>query len=112
MIIGKKIEQRTLKENSALHLYFRHLAEALNDGGFSVQLVLKEKMDIDWNEKLVKEILWRTAQKAILGKESTTQLKKQMDIDKIYDHLNRHLSEKFGVYVAFPSIENQLEKLN
>jgi len=96
---------RTEQQNKALHLYFDHLATALNDAGYNVQLVLKEKVDIDWNGPLVKEVLWRSAQKVILGKASTTELSKQEDIDRVYEHINRHISEKFGVHVPFPSHE-------
>lgn len=96
---------RTEQQNRALHLYFDQLADALNEGGFTVKIVLKEKVDIDWSKDLVKDLLWRSAQQAILKKDSTTQLNKQEDIDKVYEHLNRHLGEKFGIHVGFPSHE-------
>ena len=95
--------KRTSTQNNALHLYFQHVAQELNLAGHNVQLVLKEKVDIDWTPELVKDILWRTAQVAITGKKSTTELKIIEDIDIIYEHLNRHLGEKFGVHVPFPS---------
>ena len=81
----------TRTQQNALHLWFELVAEELNAGGFTVQLVLKEKVDIDWNKTLVKDLLWRSAQTVILGKSSTTELKKTEDIDKVFDHLNRHL---------------------
>ena len=96
---------RTEQQNRALHVYFTQVAEALNDAGYTVQMVLKEKMELDWTLDMVKELLWRAAQQAILKKKSTTELKKQGDIDKVYDHLNRHLSEKFQIHVPFPSHE-------
>lgn len=98
--------QRTGQQNRAMHKYFELLAAALNEGGYNVQLVLKEKIDIDWTGEIVKEILWRSAQKVILKKKSTTELDKQEDITKVYDHLNRHISEKFGIHVPFPSHED------
>ncbi len=95
---------RTSQQNRSLHLDFQHMAEALNSAGFTVQLVLKEKMDLDWTGEMVKELLWRPAQKAILKKKSTTELGKQEDIEKVRDHLLRHLAEKFGVELPdFPS---------
>ncbi len=104
--------QRTYKQNSALHLWFMWLATELNLAGYTVQLVLKEKMDLDWTPDICKELLWRPAQQAILKKKSTTELGKIEDIDKVYDHLNRHLGEKFGVHVKFPTDEQvQLSKL-
>ena len=104
---------RTPTQNNALHLYFELLAEELNQAGYTVQLVLKEKMDLDWDKEKIKELLWRPAQHAILGKKSTTELSKQMDIDRVYDHLNRHISEKFGIHVGFPvDTEKHLNELN
>ena len=94
---------RTEQQNRALHLYFDQVAEALNDGGYTVQIVLKEKVEVDWDKDMVKDLLWRTAQQAILKKVSTTELAKQEDIDKVYDHLNRHLGEKFGIHVEWPT---------
>lgn len=101
----KKPTPRTGQQNRALHVFFTLLAYELNEAGLSVQLVLKQKMELNWTPSMVKEMLWRPAQKAILKKKSTTQLRKQEDIDLIYDHLNRHLSEKFGISVPFPTHE-------
>lgn len=97
--------RRTGQQNKALHLFFMLLAQELNEAGLSAQLVLKEKMELNWSPEMVKELLWRPAQRAILKKKSTTDLKKQEEIDLIYDHLNRHLSEKFGIHIDFPSHE-------
>lgn len=99
------MEKRTGQQNRALHLYFTHLAEALNDAGYNVQLVLSHTMDLDWTPELAKELLWRTAQQALLGKQSTTELNKQQEIDLVYSHLNRYISERFGLHVPFPSHE-------
>lgn len=95
-------KKRTEKQNSALHLYFTWLATELNLAGYTVQMVLKQKMDLDFTPEMVKELLWRPAQQTILMKKSTTELNKQQEIDIIYDHLNRHLGEKFGIFVKFP----------
>jgi len=98
-------KQRTPSQNNALHKFFELLADELNQGGWTVQLVLKEKIDLDWDSSKVKELLWRPAQQAILGKKSTTELSKIEDIDKIYEHLNRHLAEKFQIHIPFPNNE-------
>ena len=99
--------KRTETQNAALHLFFNHLAKELNDAGYNVQVVLSKKMECDWNERLVKELLWRPAQRVLLGKDSTTELGKQGDIDTVYEHLNRHLGEKFGIHVPFPTEEQK-----
>lgn len=98
--------QRTENQNKALHLYFMWLATELNLAGYTVQLVLKQKMDLDWTPEMCKELLWRPAQQAILKKKSTTELDKIQDIDIIYEHLNRHLGEKFGIHIPFPNDED------
>lgn len=93
---------RTDNQNRALHLYFTHLAKELNDAGYTVQLVLKQKIDLDWTPQSVKELLWRPAQTAITGKKSTTLLDKVEDITTVWEFLNRHIGEKFGIHVEFP----------
>lgn len=103
------MKQRTPRQNRALHKFFSLLSDELNAGGYNVQIVLKEKMDIDWTPALVKEVLWRPAQKVILQKKSTTELEKTKDIEMVYEHLNRHLGEKFGVHVPWPHFENEEE---
>ena len=100
----REYKPRTEQQNRALHLFFHQLAEHLNNSNLTVQTVVKEAIEIDWTDKLVKELLWRRAQQAILGKDSTTELAKLEDIDRVYDHLVRHLGEKFGLEIpAWPN---------
>ena len=74
MQTSEKKEGRTMKQNAAIHLWLRQIAEKLNESGLSIQQVLKNTtMDIEWTEAAVKEILWRTAQKRMFGKTSTTE---------------------------------------
>ncbi|MBD3282081.1 MAG: hypothetical protein GF387_00490 [Candidatus Portnoybacteria bacterium] len=105
--IQKHKKQRTKRQNNALHLYFELLARELNESGQDMRQVLKESVDIEWTADNVKNYLWRPIQKSILGKKSTTKLKTD-DINKVYEPLNRFLGEKTGVYVPFPSIEEDL----
>ena len=93
---------RTIQQNKALHLYFTHLAQELNDAGYDMKKVIK--VDIPWNPYNIKEFLWRPIQRAMFGKISTTKLTTQ-DINKIYDTLNRTISQRTGVHIPFPSIE-------
>ncbi len=104
VIIRAKSNQRSLKQNNSLHLYFQLLADALNDAGLDMKKVLKPGVDISWTMGSVKEYLWRPIQKFLLRKSSTTKLKTD-EIDRVYDHLNRHLGEKFGLEnIPFPNI--------
>jgi hypothetical protein len=98
------IQQRTPAQNRGLYLFLTQLAEALNLAGLGMKKVLKESVDIDWTTSSAKEYLWKPIQKAICGTDSTTELEKQVDIDKVHETLMKHLGEKFGVeYIEFPS---------
>ena len=95
---------RTDQQNKALHLYFTHLAEDLNNAGLDMRKTLKPEISIPWTPANIKEFLWRPIQKAQVGKDSTKDLTTD-ELDKIYATLNRHLGEKFFIYTAFPSQE-------
>ena len=98
--------QRTLQQNKAIHLYCQLLADALNDAGLDIQHVLTQKqVSIPWSGDRAKELLWREIQRAMFNKESTTELSRS-EVSQVYEVLDRHISEKFGVHVEFPSEEN------
>ena len=95
-------QKRTEQQNKALHKGFELLADALNDAGFETKAVLaKKQIDVPWNKELVKELLWRPLMEAARQHESTTELT-TAEVSEIWDILNRHLGEKFGVTVDFP----------
>ena len=96
--------QRTLKQNSSIHVYCRELAKALNEAGLDMRKVLKPEVDIPWTEETAKENLWKPIQEALLNIDSTKDLTTEQ-VSKVYDTLNRHLADKFGVSVPFPQKE-------
>ena len=109
-VIEKRTDKRTILQNAALHKYFVFIAEALNDGGFSMQKVLTQikKIELSWSMLGVKEVIWREFQKASLGKESTTQLS-TTDIDKVYRNVDHWLSDTIGIEsIDFPSEESMI----
>ena len=98
--------QRTILQNKSLHLYLRELSQGLNDGGFDAKKVLKPEVSIPWDRDgvMAKNLLWRPVQEIVTGIESTTDLStKQMQA--IYQIIDRHIAEKFGVQVEWPSEE-------
>ena len=100
-------KKRTDLQNRSLHLFFRLLARSLNDAGYDQRKVLKESIEIPWDEKAIKERLWRPIQISMTEKRSTTELAKHVEIEEIHSVLLRHLGEKFGIeYIPFPSNEN------
>jgi len=102
-------KKRTLRQNNALHLYFGLLADAFNEAGLDMKAVLTT-VDIPWTTASVKEYIWKPIQKLQLQKSSTTELTTK-DIDKVFDTINRHISQKFGITEAFPSIEEIMLKM-
>ena len=98
----KPKRQRTIDQNSGLHLYFSQIADALNNAGLTVQEALKGLMDMEWSLFRVKDLIWRQAQKKYLGKKSTTELDKVGEIDEVYDHINRWLGTRGIENIPFP----------
>ena len=105
----KEEKQRTELQNRSLHLYFTQLAEELNNSGYDMKKVLKPSVDIPWNSKSIKEFLFRPIMKIQTGKSSTTELTTK-EIDEIYDVINRHIGEKFGIHVEWPSLDSLINK--
>lgn len=101
----KQYPVRTKQQNKALHVLFRLLADNLNNAGLDMKKTLKPGVDIPWGPVAVKEFLWRPVQEAQLGKRSTTELT-TVEIDEVFETINRHLGEKFGMHTPFPSIED------
>lgn len=99
--------QRTPQQNKALHVYFQLLADEFNMAGLDMREVLKPGVEIPWSMETVKDYIWRPIQEIQLRKSSTTDLYKK-EIDLVYETINRHIGEKFGVHVAFPSIEKDM----
>lgn len=104
------MSQRTTLQNKALHLYFQMLGDSLNEAGLDMRKVLEPGVEIPWNKDMVKNYLWRPIQQAQIGKESTTELETQ-EIDQVFETLNRHLADKFGVHIPWPSIEEIMWQL-
>lgn len=99
------MKPRTSQQNKALHKYCELLADALNDAGYEMKAVLAVKqVDVPWSPERVKECLWRPIQEAMTGKRSTTQLDR-LEPGQVYEVLNRHMAQHFGISVPWPSEE-------
>lgn len=101
----KEKKLRTLCQNKALHLYFTMLADEFSDAGLDMKRVLKPEIAIKWTPEAVKEYLWKPIMEAMFQKKSTTELNTN-EITKVYEVLNRHSAEKFGIGIQFPSVES------
>ena len=65
---------RTEQQNNAMHLWFRQMAEQLNDAGYSNKHPFNDQVEIPFTEGLVKEMLYKPIIKAMYQKTSTTRL--------------------------------------
>jgi len=105
----KERKQRSSLQNNALHLAFGLLAGSLNDSGLDMKKVLT--IDIPWTVTAVKEYLYRPVMKAMLAKESTTELDSK-EISDVWEVLMRELGREKGVEnIPFPSEEQTQEYL-
>lgn len=109
--MDKKPAPRTDQQNKSLWLYAQLCATALNDAGLDIETVLKNyTMELEWDKNSFMDIAWRTAQKRLLGKESTRDLNKQEDVTRVYEACNRFLAQ-LGIHVPFPAREEMPESL-
>lgn len=97
--------QRTLTQNNSMHLLFEHIAKTLNDAGLDMKKTLKPEVDIPWSKETVKEYIWRPIMKVQLRKDSTTKLTTK-EVDEVFNTINKHFGEKFGINFEFPSVES------
>lgn len=101
---------RTELQNRSLHLYYTMLANAFNEAGLTVMVVLKslfKSPNFAWSAHLIKERIWRDVQEQTVGSTSTTKLE-TVAVSMIYESINRATSEKLGVSIPFPDRYNQM----
>jgi hypothetical protein len=103
-VLDQHPKQRTLPQNSALHLFCTQLADTLNDMGLDQRKVLKPSINIPWTKQAVKDMIWRPIQEAMYRTNSTTFLQKQGQIEMIHKVIMRELGEKHEVeFIPFPT---------
>ena len=98
-------KKRTLTQNKALWLFFQNLADTLNAAGYDMKKTLKHDVEIPWTKQSIHDHLWVPIQVAMIGKSSTTEMN-TVEPSEIYEVLNRHLGEKMGIFVQWPSYEH------
>ncbi len=109
-----KSNTRTILQNASMHKYFSLVSSSLNDAGFSMQKVLTQikKIELSWTMIAVKDVIWRNFQRALLEKESTTQLETH-EVEKVYKNIDYWLSTNIGIeHIDFPSRDSLIFKQN
>jgi len=100
---------RSDRQNNAMHLWFRQIAQELNAAGYWVRHPFSDKLEIPFTEILVKETLYKPIIKAMYDKNSTGRLTPQ-ELSNAAEVLVRWLSENKKVYVPFPQqLKDQLK---
>jgi len=100
---------RSDRQNNAMHLWFRQIANELNDAGYYVRHPFSDKLEIPFTEVLVKETLYKPVIGAMHSKSSTAKLT-PAQLSEAAEVLIRWLSEHKGVYVPFPQqLKDQLK---
>jgi len=104
-----KDTNRTDRQNNAMHLWFRQVAEKLNDAGHYVRHPFSDTFEIPFTEVLVKETLYKPVLNAMYSKTSTAKLTAK-EVSEAAEVLIRWLSEHKQVYVPFPQqLKDQLQ---
>ena len=85
-------------------------ADALNDAGYDMKRTIKQDVDIPWSQSSAKEFLWRPIQKIVTGLDSTTK-PEASQYSAIYEVLNRHIAQKFGVSIPWPEKDRDNEAM-
>ena len=101
--IDIKKPQRTIKQNAALHKWFTIISEEMNQKGVPLSVKIGNKqIDRQWDADEVKNNLFRPTMKAILKKQSTTQLNTK-EVDKICAPIIDWLIKEWEIVCFFPS---------
>jgi len=94
--------KRTIPQNNAGHKWFRQIAEALNDAGYTVNSREVLQLDVPFTEDVVKEFMFKRVMSAMFpDKTSTTQLT-TAQFSEVAKVVERHLAASMGVNVPFP----------
>lgn len=101
-------QKRTGQQNKALHVFCQKLADALNNSGKDMRVVLKTNYFLPWTLDSVKDHIFRPVMKTMYGHASTTDLEKHVEIEKVHEVIMRELGEKHGVeFIPWPVDEKK-----
>lgn len=101
-------KQRSKKQQAALEIWCRQVSEALNDAGLDQRKFLKPSIAIPWDDRgrSFKDLVWRPVQRAITGRDSTTEPERS-EYPKIYEIINMHMASEHGISVPWPEKEKE-----
>ena len=101
---------RTSAQNRALHLWLNMIEREAENQGVTQNMLIKHtsqlRVTAEWMKSNIKQLI-----KALWNYDSTTELKKQGDIDIVIDHVTDWLSKEMEV-PPFPCNEPANDLLN
>lgn len=92
---------RTETQNNSLHKGLRNYAEAFGDAGLDMRKVLKPEVDIPWTAESVKQFMFNPIAGIMFEGKTSSELS-TTEIQQVWDVLNRHTGEKFGITIPWP----------
>ena len=93
-------KQRTIRQNSACHLWFDGIAKECLDKGVTVNDIIGQTMNLQVDGDFIKYLFRRIGKKKY-GKESTSFLAKD-EIDPIIDEMIKFFAEKVEPPIELP----------
>ena len=100
----------TRQQQKAEHVYYRLVAESLNNAGYTLAKSFEKmdvsKLEVPWTEENVKEIIFRVIMKQMYPDiESTTDMDTRQ-VNKVYLTVDHFLTDRFGIEsIDFPALE-------
>lgn len=103
---------RTSRQNNSLHLYLHQVAQVMQERGITMQDVLERirKIEIMPTGNALKEVAWKPLLEILKGKKSTTEHDK-LDIDEVYEVMNKWLGQEWNIHIPFPTSEETITEV-
>ena len=105
----KNMDTRTVKQNSALHLWCTKIARLLNANNLYMKGVFGN--DIEWSMDLVKTQIVKATIKKVFDLDTTTKLSRKQ-IDSLIDYVTVAFASKDIEIPEFPNRELWIEEIN
>lgn len=100
---------RTIKQNNAMWVFCREIAQRCNDAGYEMQTtspVLSKPIETPWTERSVMDKIWMAVQTAMFpDKNESSEELTTAEVAPVAETIIRHLGKTYGIHVIFPNKE-------
>lgn len=97
--------QRTPKQNNSLHEYCGNLAHELNMAGFDFNDGKVIRLPVSFTKVNVKEYIVHRVMRALYPDVDSTADLTTIQLQEVYENVNRITAEQWGISVPWPSSE-------